>query len=57
MKAAECNGRATPQEFKIARKKNAVIEQGEDGMNKLTESYLEALCEANDQYVTPHLND
>ena len=37
MNAATDDGRATPQEFKIARKKNAVIEQGEDGMNRLTE--------------------
>ena len=44
-------------EYKFSYKKVANIEQGEDGMNKLTEAYLEALCEANEQYVTPHLND
>jgi len=36
------------KEIKIARKKNAIIEQDEEGMNRLTEAYLEKLCEAND---------
>lgn len=43
--------------FKASKGKKATIEQGEDGMNRLTEAYLEALCEENEQYCTPHLND
>jgi hypothetical protein len=34
--------------FKASKGRKATIEQGEDGMNRLTEAYLEALCEENE---------
>jgi dynein assembly factor 1 len=37
--------------------KKAVMSTGSDGLNQITEEFLAALCEENEQYVTPHLND
>ena len=35
----------------------AVMEQNEEGFNVITDKFLRDLCEENNQYVTPHLND
>ena len=39
------------------RPRKAVMEQDENGFNIITERFLKELCEENNQYVTPHLND
>lgn len=39
------------------RPRKAVMEQDENGFNIITERFLKELCEENNQFVTPHLND
>jgi hypothetical protein len=39
------------------RPKKAVMELNENGFNMITEKFLRDLCEENNQYETPHLND
>ena len=38
-------------------RKKAVMATGADGLNQITEEFLAALCEENEAYITPHLND
>ncbi len=37
--------------------KKAEPDRDENGQIVLTERYVKSLCEENDQYTTPHLND
>ena len=37
--------------------KKAVMETDENGNNIITDKFLKELCEENQQYMTPHLND
>jgi hypothetical protein len=39
------------------RPRKAVMEHDENGFNIITERFLKELCEENNQFVTPHLND
>jgi len=39
------------------RQKKAVPEKDADGQNIITEKYLQQLCEENQQYGTPYLNE
>lgn len=41
----------------MIKQRKAVMETDENGNNIITEKYLKELCEENQQYVTPHLND
>ena len=43
--------------IQLGRKKKAVMEKNEDGVNYLTEKYLIELCNENEQYSTPKYND
>ena len=39
------------------RKKNVELEKDENGKPFLTEEYIKAVCQQNNQYETPYLND
>ena len=39
------------------RPKKAVMDRDENDNNIVTERFLKDLCEENQQFVTPHLND
>lgn len=39
------------------REKKAVMDMDETGYNVLTERFIRDLCEENNQFLTPHLND
>ena len=41
----------------LKRKGAPSVPVGEDGFNEMMHEYLIALCEWNDQYSVPHLND
>ena len=47
----------TPAERFLRRKGVPVIPTGADGFNEITNDYLVAWCEWNDQYGIPELND
>ena len=47
----------TPAERFLKRKGPPVMSRGEDGYNEITHEYLVKLCEWNDQYSLPELNE
>ena len=41
----------------VLRKKKAVLQTDENGHYIITKDYLKDLCEENEQYITPNLNN